>query len=70
MSVTLRGRTTAYDNIAAGSATGTERTIKASAPPTQKVGGKDNIAVGQAFATANIEDNYVQGTATLAGENL
>ena len=70
MSSTLRGRTVGYDNAKVGGATGTERTISGSAPPAEKVGGKDNIAVGTAFPTLNIADNIVVGTATAAGENL
>lgn len=70
MAVTLRARKTAYDNIAAGSATGTERTIAAAAPPTQKVGALDNIAVGSAFATVKIEDDIQAGVSTLLGERL
>lgn len=69
MAVTLRGRKTAYDNIAAGSATGTERTVGV-APPSQKVGGLDNIAVGSAFPTLNIADDIQVAVVTLAGERL
>jgi hypothetical protein len=47
MAVTLREQRTAYDNIAVGAATGTERTIDGSAPPSQTYGGVDNLAVGE-----------------------
>lgn len=70
MTVTLRGRTVSGDNIAAGSASGTERTISGAAPPTQKVGGLDNIAVASAYPTSNIADDIVAGTATLAKERV
>lgn len=70
MAVTLRARKTAYDNIAVGSATGSERTIAAGVQLAQKVGALDNIAVGSAFATVKIEDDIVAGTATLLGERL
>lgn len=70
MSVTLRGRKTAFDNIAAGSATGTERTIAGSAPPAQANGGGTNIAVASAHPSGNVSDDYVVATVTLAGENV
>lgn len=70
MAVTLRGRKTAYDNAAVGSATGTERTITGDAPPSQKVGGLDNIAVGSAYPTTVIADDIQVSVVTLAGERL
>lgn len=81
MAVTEQGRKRAYDNIAAGSATGVERTIAGAAPPVKIVGGGEgtaganqkgysNIAVGSAYPTANIPDDIVPGTVTLAGERL
>ena len=39
MSRTLRGRRVAYDNIASGSATGTERTIAGETPAIEMHGG-------------------------------
>lgn len=69
MAVTLRGQTVAFDNIAVGKATGTERTIKGSPPPAEKVGGLDNPKAGSAFPTGNRADNHVAGTATPSGEN-
>lgn len=71
MSYTLRGRTVAYDNIAPGSISGLENhCASGSAPATEVVGGRDNIAPGSAYPTANIADNIVSGTATAARENL
>ena len=68
MSVALRGRTVSYDNISAGNASGTERTVAGDIPPAQKVGGLDNPKVGSAFPTANIADNIVAGTITPVSE--
>lgn len=70
MSRVLRGRTTGYDNISAGNASGTERTTRAGAVAAEKVGGLDNVAVGQAFPTANIADNQQVGVVTMAGEKV
>lgn len=61
MSVTLRGRVVSFDNLSAGNASGQERTVGA-APPSEKVGGLDNISAGNAFPTAVIADNIVAGT--------
>ena len=58
MAVTLRERTVAYDNIAVGEATGTERTIAGDAPPTEAYGGTDNLAVGE---TSRDPDNIQAG---------
>jgi hypothetical protein len=81
MAVTEQGRKRAYDNIAVGSATGVERTIAGAAPPVKIVGGGEgtaganakghsNIAVASDYPTANIPDDIVPGTVTLAGERL
>ncbi len=70
MAVTLRGRRNKYDNIAVGSATGTERTIAGASAPAQKVGGLDNIAIGSAFPTTVIADNQQVGVVTMAGEKV
>lgn len=81
MAVTELGRKRAYDNIAAGSATGVERTIAGSAPPVKIVGGGEgtaganakghsNIAVGSDYPTANIADDISVAVVTLAGERL
>ena len=68
MSVTLRGRTVSYDNLSAGNASGTERTVVGDVPPAEKVGGLDNPKSGSAFPTANIADNIVSGTITPVSE--
>lgn len=68
MATTLRGRTVGYDNILVGSAEGTERTISGSAPPAEKVGGRDNITIAKTFPTSNIADNQSVGVATIARE--
>ena len=70
MTVALRGRTVSNDNIASGSASGTERTILNAAPPSQKVGGLDNIQSGSAFPTAVIADNIKSGSTTPTVETL
>lgn len=70
MAVTLRARRTSYDNLAVGSASGTERTISGSAAPAQKVGGLDNIAVGSAYPTTVIADNQQVAVVTMAGEKV
>lgn len=70
MANTVRGRKLNYDNIAAGSATGIERTINGAAPPAEAVGGKDNIAAGSAFPTTIIPDNQQAGVVTMIGERL
>lgn len=76
------GRIEAYDNIAVGSASGSqERTISGSLPPVKIVGGgsgtaganakgHSNIAVGSDYPTANLPDDIAVGTVTLAGENV
>lgn len=61
MAVTLREQRTAYDNIAVGSATGTERTVPSDVPPTQAYGGGDNLAVGE---TSRDPDNITVAEAT------
>ena len=66
MAVTLRDRRTAYDNIAAGSATGTERTIAGAAPPTQTWGQGENIAAGSDYG----KERPVAGSALMTGERL
>jgi len=72
MAVTLRLRTTAYDNIASGSATGTERTISGDVPPAQVYGGADKIAVASTatWSTDTVQDNIAIAVPTLAGENI
>ena len=70
MAVTVRGRKLKYDNIVAGTATGTERTVAGDVPPAEKVGGLDNIKVGTAFGTTVIPDNSVVAVATAIGERL
>lgn len=69
MSVTLRGRVVSFDNLASGSASGTERTILNAAPPAEKVGGLDNIKSGSAFPTAVISDNIKHGSTSPTKEN-
>lgn len=58
MSVTLREQRTAYDNVAIGAATGTERTVAGDVPPAQTYGGWDNLAVGD---TSRDPDNLKAG---------
>ncbi len=58
MSVTLREERVAYDNIAAGQATGTERTVAGDVPPAQTYGGGDNLAIGD---TSRDPDNITVG---------
>jgi hypothetical protein len=58
MSRTLREQRVGYDNIAVGSASGTERTIRGAAPPSETYGGRDNFAVG---TTARDPDNLAVG---------
>jgi hypothetical protein len=60
-----RGRTLGADNIAVGLISGTERTISGDIPPAEKVGGKDNIAVGSAFPTTIIPDNQQVAVTTM-----
>lgn len=67
MAVTLRGRRTAYDNIAVAAATGTERTISGSAPPTQSWGQGENIQDGVDYGEELIVEKE---TALLEGENV
>lgn len=70
MSRALRGRTVGRDNIAVALASGTERIILGAAAPSEKVGGKDNVAVGEAFPTAIIADNLASGVTTAVAERL
>ena len=70
MAVTKRARTVSNDNIAVGSASGTERIISGAAAPAEKVGGKDNLAVGVAFPTTVIADNHTVGVAAVGKERL
>lgn len=70
MTVTQRGRVLSGDNIAVGSASGVERTIAGAAPPAEKVGGLDNIAVGSAFPTAIIADDQQVGVTTMTREKV
>lgn len=65
MARTLRARTVGADNIAVGSVSGQERTINGAAPPAEKVGGNDNIAVGSAYPTTIIADNQQVGVTTM-----
>jgi hypothetical protein len=64
MAVTKRNRKTAYDNIAVGSAAGSERTIAGSAAATDA--DKDNIAVG----SNNGAERVIAGAALATGERL
>lgn len=67
MAVTLRDRRTAYDNIASGSATGTERTIAGAAGPSQTWGQGENIS----NATDYGKENVVKvATALMTGERV
>jgi hypothetical protein len=69
MSITSKARKLEYDNIAVGSATGTERTIAGSAPPAFTTwGNTENIAVGTDYSAD--ENLVVVGTNLLAGERL
>lgn len=70
MATTIRARRAAYDNISVGNATGTERTTRSGAVAAEKVGGLDNIAVGQAFPTSVIADNQQVAVVTMAGEKV
>lgn len=70
MSTTLRGRGTSYDNIAVGSAFGTERTIAGAAPPAEVNGAGSNIVVGSAHPTGNASDDYVVAVATPLRDNV
>jgi hypothetical protein len=64
-----RGRTLSNDNLAGGAASGRERTISGALPPAEKVGGKDNVAVGVPFPTTVCPDNIVTpGVTTLLVE--
>lgn len=65
MARTLRARTVGADNIAVGSVSGTEKIVAGVLPPTEKVGGLDNIAVGSAFPTAVIADNQQVAVTTM-----
>jgi len=70
MTVTQRGRVISGDNIAVGAASGQERTIAGAAPPAEKVGGLDNVAIGAAFPTAVIADNQQVGVVTMTREKV
>lgn len=70
MSVVIRGRVTAYDNIANGSATGKERVITGTSLKTS--GALDNVAVGSSGCLMGA-DNILSGSSehtTGAAENL
>lgn len=69
MTVALRGRTISGDNIAVGSASGVERTTGV-APPAEKVGGLDNIAIGSVFPTTIIADDQQVGVTTMLREKV
>lgn len=69
MSVTSKARTLAYDNLAVGSATGTERTIAGALPPAfTTFGNTENIAVGTDYGAD--ENIVVKATNMLANERL
>lgn len=61
MAVTLREQRTAYDNIAVGEATGTERTVAGDVPPAQTYGSGDNLKIGD---TARDPDNIAVAEGT------
>lgn len=65
MARTLRARTVGADNIAVGLVSGTEKTAVGILPPTEKVGGKDNLKVGVAYPTTVIADNQQVGVTTM-----
>jgi hypothetical protein len=65
MARTLRGRTVGADNISVGNISGQERTIAGAAPPAEKVGGLDNVAIGSAFPTTVIADDQQVGVTTM-----
>lgn len=69
MAVTFKARTTNYDNIAVGSATGAERTISGAANPANTTwGNTENIQTGVDYGA----DENLVATATnlLAIERL
>lgn len=69
MAVTSKARTLAYDNIAQGSATGTERTTAGSSPPAfTTFGNTENISVGTDYGAD--ENIIVKATNMLANERL
>lgn len=70
MTVTLRGRVVSGDNIGVGAASGVERTISGAAPPAEKVGGLDNIAIAAAFPTTVIADNQQVAAVTMTREKV
>lgn len=69
MAVTIKGRRTAYDNIAVGSAiSARERTIGGGnlPPDFTAVGNNENIAVGSDYG----EERVVLDSALMEGERL
>lgn len=68
MSHVVKGRRTALDNIASGSAITTrERTINGALPPDfTAVGNNENIASGSDYG----EERTVNGSALMEGERL
>lgn len=69
MATTVKARTTRYDNIAAGSAAGAERTISGAASPEGTTwGNTENIQVGVDYSAD--ENLIVAGANLLAIERL
>ena len=68
MAYNSRGRTLSVSNIAVASPAGRERIIAGALPPAEKVGGKDNIAVGVAFGNTVCADNMNPGVVTILVE--
>ena len=68
MSRTIRNRTTAYDNISVGNATGAER-IKGTLS-SEVYGGGTNLAVGTSWHSTDPAENLVAGTVTPLIENI
>jgi len=69
MAVTSKARTLGYDNIEAGGASGTERTIAGATPPDFTTwGNTENISVGTDYSA---DENLVARTVSLlANERL
>ena len=67
MSWTLRGRTTAYDNIAKGSTAGRERTIRGTSLTTELIGAGSNILKGTSYHTSGQAENRFKGQTTFGG---
>ena len=74
MAWTLRNRQTGYDNIAKGSATGRELTIRGTSQTSglygETLGGGSNIGSGTSWHTSGQQDNRFSGQTTFGAEHL